>query len=745
LFLLHLGIAMPAPSRLPSTRLGRVLGLAALALVLPLLAQPRAGADGKGAEAAIKQLSDRFQDKDADKEKLRHDLLAFCRKHGGTAFAVQAARMLHQLPSPLDKLDADKIPALDRFDWQPKELVAVLGEHRGRQGAQVNSVAWSGDGKYVASGGGNGLVRLWDPKTLRQQKLLGSAGATLSLAFSRDGTCLASGNSNGTLSVWDFSGTEPKLKANISIASSPVHSVAFTPDGKKLAIGVYDNVVRVYDVSETEVKESAQLSGHQKGVQAVAFSPDGKTLTSGSADGVLRLWDVTKDDIKERAVVEGPAKAIASLAFMPDGKTLAAGVADGTVWTWNPAGAKPARRGTPFKAHANGVTALAYSPNGKTLATAGPDGIRLWDGSRERAFLQGHAAGVTSLAFAPDSNTLATGSMDWTTRLWNLGGAKPIERYPPIGHLARPNAVSFSPDGRSLASGGEDLTTRVWDVSKAEPAQTALFKGDSTAIYALAFSPDNRTLATGGASTKANLWDTSLRRHLRTLGPHPTHVYSVFYSSDGDRILTRSGKDLVLWNANNGREVARFDGHETPVLGAALSGDGRFVLSGTGYPEYDKDGKPVKKNGVQQYVDCLLRVWDVENGRLLHAEKDFPRPVASVALSPDGRRITGCISEEAPRQWEFSGEKVKEAPEQKEASVGAHVQLFSPDGTRLATVGQDYRVVLCDPASGKRLWEWSPGETVAGLAFSSDSRYLAVSIQTGPVYVLRLDGIPTPP
>src|SRR5262249_1189161 len=104
----------------------------------------------------------------AAQEKLRPDVLAFLRRRAGTRDAIEAAKLLRGMVSPLDRLDPHLIPALDRFDWQPKELVAVLGEHRGRHGAPVSAVAWSGDGKLVASGGSNYLVRIWDSKTLRQ-------------------------------------------------------------------------------------------------------------------------------------------------------------------------------------------------------------------------------------------------------------------------------------------------------------------------------------------------------------------------------------------------------------------------------------------------------------------------------------------------------------------------------------------------------------------------------------------------
>src|SRR5262249_52676145 len=161
-----------------------------------------AAADDKKT-TALDALRARLADPKADRDKLRKDVLAFRQAYPGTAEAFQADGLLAQLPSPLDKLDPAAVPALERFDWQPKELVAALGEHRGGHGSVVPAVACSPDGKLVASGGG-AYVRLWEPATLRHRALLGSDNV-LAVAFSKDSKLLAAGTSGGYVRVWDVS------------------------------------------------------------------------------------------------------------------------------------------------------------------------------------------------------------------------------------------------------------------------------------------------------------------------------------------------------------------------------------------------------------------------------------------------------------------------------------------------------------------------------------------------------------
>src|SRR5438270_477711 len=138
-------------------------------LVVPLFLLAWTARADEASDPAVEKFRARLAEASADREKLRQDIVAFLRGKAGTQAAVQAHGLLHQLPSPLDRLDPKQIPELDRFDWQPKELVSVLIEHRGRHGAPATCLAWTRDGKHVISGGTNSHVRLWDPTTLRQQ------------------------------------------------------------------------------------------------------------------------------------------------------------------------------------------------------------------------------------------------------------------------------------------------------------------------------------------------------------------------------------------------------------------------------------------------------------------------------------------------------------------------------------------------------------------------------------------------
>jgi WD40 repeat protein len=714
--------------------------------LLTLLPAQGPGADEK-AEAALKQLSARLADPAADREKVRQDLLAFQRGHFGTAEAIQAADLVSQLPSRLDKLEAAAIPAVERFEWQPKELVAVLGEHRGRHAYPVSCVAYSPDGKTVVSGGSS-ILRLWDTATLRQRTLLGHGGAVTAVIYSRDGKTLAAAGTDATVRLWDMSGDKPKAGPVITAGTAPLNAVALTPGGHLLATAGADSMVRLFDLTGDKPKDKGILGGHSRPVNALAFSPDGKILASGSADETIHLWDVSGDTPKETAKLEGLEKGVAALAFAPQEKplTLAAAGADGMLRLWDLSGLRPAERAV-VKAHGGSyLTALAFTSSARTLATAGADWtVRLWDMSvkqpKEKAVLEGHINVVTGVALSADGRSLVTGSADWTVRLWDLTGAKPRQHFEPKGHLSKAYAVTFTPDGQTLASGGEDRTVRLWTISGREGKERSMLKGDDVAVYTLAISPDGKMLAAGGASVSARLWDPILGRPLHKLQDAPGAVGNLVFSPDGGDILGASGKVLCLWEAGTGREVRRFEGATTPVGPVAFSPDGRLALSGSGGYLYDKDGQPVidKKTREYVYVDCAMWVWDVEKGEERQRVKDFKYPVTGVAFTGDGRTALAGSSEPRIRSWDLAGDTLRERTADYKGKSGAVYSMRgSPDGKLLATYGPDGQVIIWELASGRRLFEWSPPEYIGGIAFASDSRHLAVGFGAGPVYVLRL-------
>jgi len=716
-----------------------------LILCLLLLATVTAlpGAEEKE-DPALTGFRARLAGKGSDRDRLRQEVLAFARKNAGTPAAMQAGRLLGQLPAPLDRLDRRSIPELERFKWQPKELVAVLGEHRGRHGSPVTCVAYSKDGKLIVSGGTNGHVRLWDSTTLRLKAVLSTGSSTQCVALARDNKTLAAGNASGGLYLWDVSKDPPIATGTFNIGTSPVYALSFSADSKLLAAGVFDGLVHLFDTS-SKPKVRTQLAGHKTAVHGVGFAPRGATLASASADGQLRLWNVLKDSVQEAHKVDGP-KDVVALAYTPSGTSLAVAHADGTVQFWNVSGLRPVRRAQ-FQAHKGALHALAFAPGGATLATAGADGsARIFDARTHklRALAEGHYGPVGGLVFSPSGRTLVTGGHDWTVRVWNVAGTKLPERFPLKGHWARANTVRFVPDGHILATGGEDRSARLWELSKAAPAQTALFRNENTVINSLAWSPDGKALALAGQNLTIRLWDVAKRTQLRTFGPHPTWVGQMEYTTDGTRLVASSGNTFVLWNANTGREIFRFDKHVQPINSLSVSGDGKVALTGTGAYEYDKAGKLVIKDGKYQYVDCTLRLWDLQRGEKLNEAEKLAAPVASVAFAPDGRRAACSLWNTHTHLWDVAPTGLKDTGAIKATAGYTYLHVFSPDGRRLATTGNDYVLRVLDLATGKVAWQWTPAETLAAVTFSPDSRYLAVSIQTGPVYILRLAEPPAP-
>ncbi len=276
----------------------------------------------------------------------------------------------------------------------------------------VNSVAFSPDGRWLASGSRPKNLTIWDAKTGKQvRNLTGHPYPVWSVAFSADGKKLASGSSR-EIKLWNAT-TGAELR-NLTGHTRSVSKIAFSPNGRWLASASEDQTVKIWDVATG--REVRTLRGHNSSVWTVAFSPDSRRVASGSLDETIRIWDVATGS--EVRTLTGHKGHVYSLAFSPDGNWLASGSMDRTVKLWDVTTWREARS----MAHSDFVFAIAFSPDGNLLAAGGRDNlIRLWEArtGRERCTLAGHAGTVMSVTFSPDGKWLAS-AQDKTVRIWEV-------------------------------------------------------------------------------------------------------------------------------------------------------------------------------------------------------------------------------------------------------------------------------------------------------------------------------------